>query len=221
MNGQSNTLGEFIASRGEERTLARGQMLFCEGDESSVVYACVRGRVNLFITSPTGREVIVGAKVPVQGFGELSCIDGARRSAGAIAMERTVIATLPGPRFLEELEQEPEISLLVLKELSVHLRRLNARLSARTSEGTVARVGHQLLDLSAKFERHGRPETQPSLPVTQDELASWVGCTREAAARALGDMRDAGLVATSRGKISILDPAGLLRYVNAVSAAAT
>ncbi len=221
MNNPRNTLGEFIASRGTERTLERGQLLFCEGDESTVVYACVKGRVNLFITSPGGREVIVGAKIPIQGFGELSCIDGAPRSAGAMAMESTVISTLPGPAFLEALEQAPEISLLVLKELSIHLRRLNARLSARISEGTVERVGHQLVDLAAKFKRHGLPDTQLVLSVTQDELASWVGCTREAAARALGDLRDAGLVSTSRGKITILDPDGLSRYLNAVRAAST
>ena len=221
MNNPRNTLGEFIASRGTERTLERGQLLFCEGDESTVVYACVKGRVNLFITSPSGREVIVGSKIPIQGFGELSCIDGARRSAGAMAMERTVISTLPGTAFLDALEQAPEISLLVLKELSIHLRRLNARLSARISEGTVERVGHQLIDLAAKFKRHGLPDTQLVLSVTQDELASWVGCTREAAARALGDLRDAGLVSTSRGEITIVDPDGLSRYLNAARAAST
>lgn len=205
----SHVLGDFIASRGCVATLKRGEMLFCQGDESSMVYACVRGRVNLYVTSPSGRELIVGAKVPVQGFGELSCIDGAPRSASAVAMQKTEIVKLSGSDFLEGLEQAPLVAMAVLRELSAHLRRINGRLSARSAEGTLERVGSLLIDLTALFERHGPSKDVISLPITQDEVAAWVGCTREAAARSLGVLRDVGVVATSRGKIIILDPVGL------------
>ena len=48
-----------------------------------------------------------------------------------------------------------------------------------------------------------------TLPLTQQELADWVGSSREAVTKALGSLRSRGLIETHRRKIVILDPARL------------
>ena len=203
------TLGEFVAGRGRKVTLRAGQVLFHEGDASTCVYACVSGRLNLFITTPTGRDVMLGIKVPTQAFGELSAIDGAPRSASAVAMEPTVIAQLSGDEFLDGLTHVPTLSLAVLRELSGYLRLVNARVSARSSENTTERVGHLLIELAAKFHRHAATQGRTELPVTQDEVAAWVGSTREATARSLAALRRCGVVETGRNRIIVLDTIAL------------
>lgn len=210
MTPANTSLGEFIAARGRKVTLRSGESLFREGDVSTCVYACVGGRINLFVTTPTGRDVMLGFKVPTQGFGELSAIDGGARSASAVAVGPVTVSQMSGDEFLDELDQVPALSLIVLRELSEHLRRLNGRLSAGSSENTTERVAHLLVELSAKFRRHGGPATRVQLPVTQDEVAAWVGATREATARSLAVLRKAGAVETGRNLIVVVDPAQLL-----------
>ena len=69
------------------------------------------------------------------------------------------------------------------------------------------RIARQLLDLAAEQQRDSRLIAR----VTQQELADATGTVREAAARALRQMRDDGLVDTTRRGILILDPTRLQR----------
>jgi CRP/FNR family transcriptional regulator len=63
----------------------------------------------------------------------------------------------------------------------------------------------QVLDLAGERQRGaGR-----FAPVSQQELADAVGTVREVVARALRELRDAGLVETTRGGVLVVDPAGL------------
>lgn len=205
MNTHSATLGEFVAARGKIIKLRAGQTLFHEGDESTSVYACVTGRINLFITTPIGRDVMLGFKVPCQAFGELSAIDGGRRSASATAIGPSSVAHMSGDEFIDQLSHEPDAGLLVLRELCDHVRRLNTRLSSSTAS-TTERVALLLLELEAKFRRHGDQRARNTeLPVTQDEVAAWVGATREATARSLGEFRREGVIQTGRNKIIVID----------------
>jgi CRP/FNR family transcriptional regulator, cyclic AMP receptor protein len=207
--GDLVTLGGFVTELGTKVSLKSGQILFREGDDSRCVYACVSGRINLFITTPAGRDVMLGSKIPGQAFGELSAIDGGRRSATAVAMEPAVIAQLGGDEFLDQLSRAPHLSLALLHELAEHLRVSNRRASARATDNLTARIAHLLVELAAKFRRHGGPMNPIELPITQDELAAWVGSTREAVSRSLAVMRKAGVLETGRNKIVLCDTAAL------------
>lgn len=212
MTVATTTLGTLVAEHGRRVRLRAGQVLFREGDDSSAVYACVEGRLNLFISTPSGRDVLLGLKVPTQAFGELSAIDGRPRSATAIAMLPSVIAQLSGDEFLDHLEHVPLLALSVLRELADQMRSLNVRMSARSVDSTSVRVAQVVLELSEKFRRHsdGKSAVESvTVPVTQDEIAAWVGCTREAAARALADFRRTGVVLTGRSRVVVPDIAAL------------
>jgi CRP-like cAMP-binding protein len=201
-------LGSFVAERGNSRKLSPGEMLFAEGDQSTAVFACTSGRINLFVTSPSGRELMLGTKTPVEGFGELSAISGSPRTATARATDSATIAIMPGDEFLHELEAEASLAIAVLRELAGQLAVSNLRLSSRSVESAEGRVAQLLVDLGSKFRRHGRGGST-ELPITQDEVAAWVGSTREAAARSLASLRKAGCIKTGRGRITIVDHGAL------------
>jgi CRP-like cAMP-binding protein len=57
-------------------------------------------------------------------------------------------------------------------------------------------------------ERFGQPTAEGiaiALPFTQDELAGWTGASREAVSKALGSLRTAGFIRTSRLRVVVLD----------------
>lgn len=63
--------------------------------------------------------------------------------------------------------------------------------------------------------RHGRPPEpgiEITLPLTQDELASRVGASREAVAKALRALRACGYVRTQRRMVTVVDIEGLRRH---------
>lgn len=193
-----------MAERGRSLRLDEGETLFSEGELSTSVFACTRGRINLFVTSPSGRELILGTKTPVQGFGELSAISGAPRTATALAMEPSTISVLTGTEFLEALQSEPTLALEVLRELGSQLAKVNLRFTSMAVDSTTARVAQLLIDLGVKLQRHASPGTV-TVDVTQDEVAAWVGSTREAAARSLAVLRKSGTIHTARGCITLVD----------------
>ena len=214
--GERSTVGGVVSRLGWRRTCAPGEYLFLEGEHSEQVYVCVAGRVRIFLTLPSGRELLIGMKVPGEEFGELSAIDGHERSASAAAVGPTVVAVLSADRFRQVVNESPELSAAICQSLSAQLRRANDRLATRNSNSAVVRTGRMLVELSSMMMRHGSTSGPYDVEVTQSDLADWIGATREATARALARFRAAGLIETRRGRIVVLDVVGLDRFVAAL-----
>ncbi len=212
---EHSTVGDAITDLGSRRSYAPGDLLFVEGDRSHSVYVCVEGRVRIFLTTPSGRELLVGIKAPGDEFGELSALDGRPRSASAAAIDHVVVAVLPAARYMDLLLGAPHLSVSVCQSLSAELRRANDRLVTRNSNSATVRTGRMLVELASLMMRHGGDADTYELPITQTDLAGWIGATRESTARALARFRRAGLVQTGRGQIVVLDVLGLNEFVSA------
>lgn len=211
-----STVGHVIADLGRLRTYASGDLLFVEGDHSHTVYVCIEGRVRVFLTMPSGRELLVGIKLPGDEFGELSALDGRPRSASTSAIGPTVVAELRADRFIEALTDEPHLFVAVCQNLSAQLRLANDRLVVRNSNSATVRTARMLVELASLMMRHSGSSSSYEVPITQSDLADWIGATRESTARALAGFRRAGLVETCRGRIVVLDVLGLNEFVSAV-----
>lgn len=153
------------------------------------------------MTTPSARDLLLGVKTPGLVFGELSAIDQRPRSASATKMEPSTIATMSSDELLDSLQTAPTIAGDLLRSLAEQLRRSKAQIGARYGANTTVRVGHLLLELGEKFRRHGAGLSATSaigIPISQDELASWIGASREATARSLVTFRQSGAISTGR-----------------------
>ncbi len=212
--GDGVTVGDYVAARGHVVDLHPGAPLFFEGDESHSVYVCLAGRIRVFVTLRSGRELVLGNKQPGEAFGELSAIDGRPRAASAAAVGPSRVALMPGGRFLDQLHDEPDLAIDVLRSLTAQLRLANARLRARSGDSALVRCGHMLVELASLKQRHERPPRPPiELDLSQTDIAQWIGATRESTARALAHFRAAGVIRTGRGRIVVSDVPGLARLV--------
>ena len=211
---EHSTVGDAIADLGTRRSYAPGDLLFVEGDHSHSVYACIEGRIRIFLTTPSGRELLVGIKAPGDEFGELSALDGRPRSASAAAIDHSVVAVLPAARYMDLLLAAPRLSVAECQSLSAELRRANDRLVTQNSSSATVRTGRMLVELASLMMRHSGDADTYELPLTQSDLAGWIGATRESTARALARFRRAGLVRTGRGQIVVLDVLGLNEMVS-------
>ena len=76
---------------------------------------------------------------------------------------------------------------------------------------TTGRVAARLVEMAERFGARRRPNggSRIALPLSQDELAGWIGASREAVSKALGVLRAAGWIRTSRMSVVVLDLAAL------------
>lgn len=195
-------------------------MLFREGDPGGSVFAVRAGRVKISLHTPDGREIVLAVKEPGELLGELSAIDGRRRSATATAMEPIDAVVVPPDAFNAFIEGHPRLAVGLLRALAAQLRETDRRSAERDTGDIAERVARRLVDLAQRFGEHHGADVEITLRLSHEDLAGWVGASREATSRALGRLRADGCVTTARGRITLCDIGALRRRGGTVDPAA-
>jgi CRP/FNR family transcriptional regulator, cyclic AMP receptor protein len=194
------------------RRFRRGEVVFHVGDPGDALFVVSVGAVKITLPSEGGDEAIIATLRPGDFFGELALLDGAPRSATAAALEPTETLVLPREPFLTLVATEPAIRDALLAALARELRRLTVHVEELHFLDIAGRLAARLAHLATE---HGKPGPDGTLrldaPLTQTDLASMIGCTRQSVNKLLGLFAADGLVAVDRDAIVVLDLEGLLR----------
>src|SRR5918994_4255179 len=177
-----------------ESHLARGEVLFREGDEGDRVYVVIRGKVKLGRTALDGRENLLALLGPGQMFGELSLFDPGPRSATATAVTDVTLLGLGHADLLPWLTGRPEVGRGLLLQLASRLRRSNDTLADLVFSDVPGRVAKALLELSMRFGAPAAEGIRVAHDLTQEELAQLVGASRETVSKALADFVQRGWI---------------------------
>jgi len=200
-----------IRREGRKRRYRTGATLFHEGDDSDWIGLIVKGRVKISCYGGDGRDRLVAVLGPGEVLGELSAIDGDRRSATATALEPLEAAVLTADEFVELLRQNPDATLDILRSVIGRLRDSDKRRVELGALDTVGRVGRLIVELADRYGEEVDGSISIRLPLSQEELAGWEGDSREAVVKALRKLRDRGWIETSRREIRVLDLPALVR----------
>jgi CRP/FNR family cyclic AMP-dependent transcriptional regulator len=188
-----------------EVKLARGEVLFREGDEGDRVYVVIAGKIKLGRTSPDGRENLLALLGPSQMFGELSLFDPGPRSATVTAVTDTTLFGLGHTDLLPWLTGRPEVARGLLLHVAQRLRRSNDTLADLVFSDVPGRVAKQLLDLSTRFGVVSDEGVRVVHDLTQEELAQLVGASRETVNKALADFAGRGWLRLEQRSVVLLD----------------
>ena len=175
-----------------EIELARGDLLFHEGDPGDSLYVVLRGKIKLGRTSGDGRENLVAVLGPGEMFGELSLFDPGPRSAGATALVDSTLLGLSSDELTPWLATRPDVARALLRAIARRLRRTNDSMSDLVFSDVPGRVAKALLDLSARFGTPAEDGIHVAHDMTQEELAQLVGASRETVNKALADFAGRG-----------------------------
>lgn len=192
------------------RPLARGRLLFQQGDAFNVVYAVRSGGIKTSISGPDGTEQITGFYLP----GEIVGLDGIgneRHSVSATALESTAVCALPFSHLEGLTTQLPGLQHHLFKLLSreIHAdQQLLLLLGKRSAE---ARLAAFLLSLSARYQRRGLSAHRLLLPMSRTDIANHLGLTIETVSRLFSRLQQAGVIAADGKDITLLDSAALCR----------
>ncbi|MBN2630641.1 MAG: Crp/Fnr family transcriptional regulator [Rhodobacteraceae bacterium] len=186
--------------------LNRGTVLFRPGDAVTGFPLVLSGRVEVFLTGPSGREILLYAVEPGQSCVQttLGLMGGEPYSAEAITANDAELVLIPRPLFLALMDSDAAFRAHCMQTFARRMQDVT-RLLERVAFGRIeSRLALALLDLA-----EGSLVT-----ATQAELAARIGSAREVVTRRLDAFARAGWVATDRGTVRLLDPQAL-RHVAA------
>ncbi|MCX6013673.1 MAG: Crp/Fnr family transcriptional regulator [Chloroflexi bacterium] len=99
--------------------------------------------------------------------------------------------------FVKFIGEHPQVALKIINVLSSRLREAHGRLRDMASERVQQRIARILLMLRTKFG--------DALPFTREEIADMSGTTTETAIRTMSNLKERGIIGSTRGKITVLD----------------
>ncbi|MFN0147671.1 MAG: Crp/Fnr family transcriptional regulator [Dehalococcoidia bacterium] len=199
-----------LAARARPKSFASGTVIFNEGEAGDALYVVVEGHARIVVSNGAGEETTVAVINAGDVIGDQALLDGGRRSATAVAGTLTKTLTVTREAFLEWLVERPTAARVIIETLSQRLRRMNQQHLDMVSLELAQRLAKLLLTLATNYDL--TPQASPAslrLQFTQADLASMLGVSRESVNKQLNTFSRDGLVAISRGAVTIKDVAGL------------
>lgn len=196
---------ETLAAFASERPMRKDETLFRRGDPGSFMIAVLQGEVRIVIPSAAGKDRIIRVMGAGEVLGEIALLDGAPRTADAIAVTNGRLLVLERRDVLPRLRQSPDLCIRVVELLCRRLRATSRQVEDLVFHDVATRLAAQLLELTANHPRH-------LVDITQKELGAMVNATRESVNKTLRGWEEQGIVALSPGRVTVKDPQRLTRF---------
>lgn len=185
----------------------KGEMIYHAGDVSDSLYIVSKGKIRIYRLSESGREQLIRILTPGEFTGELALFKEATHESYAEAMTETNVCMIKRSDLQELLLKYPSISLKILTEFSNRLDHSERQTTRFATEKAETRIALFLVELLEEDDS----SNEVKLPMTQKDLASYLGTTPETISRKLADLEQQGYIKQKpHKKIEILDLDGLL-----------
>ena len=180
-----------------------GHVLMAAETVGDMVYIVAQGSVKIYAPCDfDDSEMLLGLRGPGEVLGEMSVLDGQKRSATVIAQEPSVLFSLSCADFWGVLWEMPPISYSLVRSLTQRTRVLTAQVQAFSSLDVQGRLARQLITLAQEY---GQPyadkgEGARLIPfqLKQTEIAAMIGATREQVNQLLSAWLRRGFIARDR-----------------------
>lgn len=197
---------EDLEARLRRRRYRKGEVILRQGDPGTTFFLIESGRVRVAVTSPQGKEIILAFRGQGEFLGELSLLDGEPRSADVIAHEASTLLMLDRSDFIRYLESRPKLAIRMLALVGRRLRQSTRMVEDSAFLDIPGRLARVLLDLAESEGSAVSSGTAITSRLTQTELASMVGGTRESVNKWLGSYEREGLLRREGGTIVLMKP---------------
>ena len=189
------------------RKYRKMEIIFHQGDDSQTLYLIVKGKVRIYSINQGGDETSYRIFTDRDVIGEFAAIDGKPRSTTAKAVEECTLIELERSKFMEFLQQMPELSMGLIKHLVNKLRWTTDFAETIARYDAKGRLLHIILQYKDLFGEEIEPGKiyEYKLYMNQEDLASMIGARREWVNRILRQWRKDGLLEARHGKIRILN----------------
>ncbi|HWC45146.1 MAG TPA: Crp/Fnr family transcriptional regulator [Casimicrobiaceae bacterium] len=198
-----------LAQHAFVRKLARGQVLFNEGEPSEHLFFVRSGRLRVYVASPRGEELVLSVVGPGESLGELSILDRQPRSATVDALEEAELIALPAHEARALLESNRDALNAVALALAAGMRRLSGTAADLVFLDLPRRLAKLIL---AEAQRRPDGTLESQLAMSQSGVAARLGATRQTLNRAMSTLAHRGWITLEGTTVRIDNEAALSRF---------
>jgi len=188
-----------VSALATTRTYSKNTIIITEGDDSDSLYAVLSGKVKVYLSDDEGKEIIINILSCGDYFGGLALMDDEPRSASVMTLEESKLAVLSKSAFEDCLKKNPQVALPIIKGLSARLRNLTENVKSLALMDVYGRVARTLLEMAEPVGEN----LVINQRLTQREIASMVGASREMVSRILKDLSVGGYITIQNKTITI------------------
>jgi CRP/FNR family transcriptional regulator, cyclic AMP receptor protein len=181
----------------------KGSILFRKGDAGTFLVVVLDGAIKISAPTSDGREVLFNVVRTGETLGEIAVLDGAPRTADAIALTDSSLALLDRRDIVGFLTKNPDVALQFIAVLCRTLRHVSDHLEGVMFQDLATRLARALALLCGK--------QGGALQLTQLELSQAIGSSREGVNQQLRLWQDRGIVRLEKNLIVILDMPALVK----------
>ena len=170
-------------------TYPAGAVLFLEKQDPRGVVVLCAGQVKLSISSSAGKTLILRIAKPGEILGLMAAMSGSPYEVTAETIHPCQVAYVRREDFLRFVSKHPEAYQGVVKQLtSLYDGACEQLRTVGLSASAPERLARLLLNWSADGKQT-QQGTQFTVPLTHEEIAEFVGTTRETITRTLSDFK--------------------------------
>ena|SRR5579884_1475059 len=174
--------------------------LYSEGSPADSVLFLESGLVKLCKRGEEGKEIILQIVAPGELFGEQALGTEHTRAAAAEVLQEGTIYVIPKDLFIRFCDSKPEMWRYVSQLLVHRKRELEKKIELLCMQDVEYRILYYMAELAASFgtklESH-----EYAVPLSQGELASLIGATRETTSTTLNLLARRGLLRLGRRQL--------------------
>jgi CRP/FNR family transcriptional regulator, cyclic AMP receptor protein len=196
-------------------TYPKGALLFVEKQEARGVYVLCEGEVKLSISSPEGKILIMRIARAGELLGLMAAMAGQPYEVTAETIHPCQVAFVRREDFLRFIATHPEASQNAVRQMSSQYRGACEQLrTVGLSASAQEKLARLLLTWSDGIQQT-KEGTRIKLPLTHEEIAEFIGTTRETVTRTLSDFKVRHLISIQGSNLMIPNRTALETFANA------
>lgn len=193
---------------------SKGDAIFIEGNIANTLYFINEGNIKLYKYTKDGKEQILHVLSEGEFFGELDLIKPSKYGFNSKAIVNSKICTLTKDEMKDIIMRKPEIGIKVLETVGERLAKVENLVQNLATNDVDSRMAYLLIDLIEKYGEQIEKNISIKLPLSREDMASFIGVARETISRKLKKFEDEKLIKIVGTKnIIILDEEGLKDYI--------
>ena len=194
------------------RKVKRGEELYRAGDPFTAIYAIRSGFFKNDLILKDGRSQIMGFHMP----GEVMGMDGISADAytcNAVALEDAEVCAISLLRFEACSHEMRDLAHRLHQIMSAEIVRDQHVMALLGGKNAEARLAAFLVNISNRLAARGCESLEFELPMTREEIGSYLGITLETVSRMFSRLQEINLIDVQQKRVRILDAAGLAQII--------
>lgn len=193
--------------------LEAGTYLFRCGDPFTAIYAVRSGCIKSFSFDAEGHELVHGFHLVGQVLG-FDAVYPDRHRCNAQVLETSTLCVVP---YRDIARLSIEFPILHDHVLRLMGREFSHQLMGAERQTATQRIANFLLDIHARLQQAGLVEQEFTLPMSREDIASYLGITPETLSRLLTKLERLGLIEIDNRRVLLVDPVHLDMLAEGVS----